>query len=95
MSEPLPEVLPADPLPLAARWIGEAVAVVKSATAMALATVDGAGHPAVRMVICRGFDASEGWLVFYTDRDSAKGHPGGKQSCVLSIHRLSRFYTIN
>lgn len=73
MSEPLPEVLPADPLPLAARWIGEAVAVVKSATAMALATVDGAGRPAVRMVICRGFDAVEGSLVFYTDRESAKG----------------------
>ena len=37
MSEPLPEILPADPLPLAARWIGEAAAAVKSATAMALA----------------------------------------------------------
>jgi len=73
VSEPLPEVLPADPLPLAARWIGEAAAAVKSATAMALATVDGAGHPAVRMVICRGFDAVEGSLVFYTDRESAKG----------------------
>ena len=24
------------------------------------------------MVICRGFDAREGWLVFYTDRQSAK-----------------------
>jgi pyridoxamine 5'-phosphate oxidase len=73
VSEPLPEVLPADPLPLAARWIGEAVAAVKSATAMALATVDEAGHPAVRMVICRGFDTVEGSLVFYTDRESAKG----------------------
>ncbi len=73
MSEPLPEVLPVDPLPLAARWIGEAAAAIKSATAMALATVDGAGHPGVRMVICRGFDAVEGSLVFYTDRESAKG----------------------
>lgn len=73
MSEPLPEILPADPLPLAARWIGEAVAVVKSATAMALATVDRDGRPAVRMVICRGFDAVAGSLVFYTDRESPKG----------------------
>jgi pyridoxamine 5'-phosphate oxidase len=71
--EPLPEVLPADPLPLAARWIGDAAAAVKSATAMALATVDGAGRPGVRMVICRGFDAVAGSLVFYTDRESAKG----------------------
>ena len=73
MSEPLPEILPADPLPLAARWIGEAVAAVKSATAMALATVDRDGRPTVRMVICRGFDAVAGSLVFYTDRESAKG----------------------
>ena len=73
MSEPLPEILPADPLPLAARWIGEAVAAVKSATAMALATVDRDGRPAVRMVICRGFDAVAGSLVFYTDRESPKG----------------------
>lgn len=73
MSEPLPEILPADPLPLAARWIGEAAAAVKSATAMALATVDGDGRPTVRMVICRGFDAVAGSLVFYTDRESAKG----------------------
>ncbi len=73
MSEPLPDILPADPLPLAARWIGEAAAAVKSATAMALATVDGDGRPTVRMVICRGFDAVAGSLVFYTDRESAKG----------------------
>jgi len=46
---------------------------VKSATAMALATVDGDGRPTVRMVICRGFDAVAGSLVFYTDRESAKG----------------------
>src|SRR5713226_8517455 len=25
------------------------------------------------MVLCRGFDAHAGWLVFYTDRESAKG----------------------
>jgi pyridoxamine 5'-phosphate oxidase len=73
VSEPLPEVLPADPMPLGARWIGDAVAAVKSATAMALATVDRDGRPAVRMVICRGFDAVEGSLVFYTDRESPKG----------------------
>jgi len=73
MREPLPEILPADPLPLVARWLEEAAPVVKSATAMALATVAGDGRPTVRMVICRGFDAVEGWLVFYTDRESVKG----------------------
>ena len=73
MAEPLPETLPADPLPLAARWLDEAGRVMKSATAMALATVDDEGRPGARMVICRGFDVAEGWLVFYTDRDSVKG----------------------
>ncbi len=73
MKEPLPEILPADPLPLVARWLEEAAPVVKSATAMALATVAADGRPTARMVICRGFDPTEGWLVFYTDRESAKG----------------------
>ena len=74
MKEPLPEPLPADPLPLMERWLAEAAQAVKTATAMALATVDADGNPAARMVICRGFDAKAGWLVFYTDRGSAKGH---------------------
>jgi len=40
---------------------------------MTLATVDPDGRPSARMVICRGFDPAEGWLVFYSDRDSRKG----------------------
>ena len=70
---PLPEPLPADPLPLVADWLAEAAARVRNSTSMALATVDPDGRPTARMVICRGFDARAGWLVFYTDRDSDKG----------------------
>ena len=73
MSEPLPEILPVDPLPLLAQWLEEARPVMKAPTAMALATVDAAGRPTVRMVICRGFDVGLGWLVFYSDRESTKG----------------------
>jgi pyridoxamine 5'-phosphate oxidase len=69
----LPDALPADPLPLVAAWMSEAAARVRNSTAMALATVDLAGRPTARMVICRGFDARAGWLVFYTDRESDKG----------------------
>jgi pyridoxamine 5'-phosphate oxidase len=72
VSAPLPEPLPADPLPLLQQWLAEASTTVRNATAMALATVEADGRPSVRMVIGRGFDASAGWLVFYTDRDSAK-----------------------
>jgi pyridoxamine 5'-phosphate oxidase len=39
---------------------------------MTLGTVDPDGRPSARMVICRGFDPTRGWLVFYTDRDSPK-----------------------
>lgn len=73
MRPPLPEPLPADPLPLVAAWMAEAAAAVRNSTSMALATVDPDGRPTARMVICRGFDARAGWLVFYTDRDSDKG----------------------
>jgi pyridoxamine 5'-phosphate oxidase len=40
---------------------------------MTLATVEPDGRPSARMVLCRGFDAGAGWIVFYTDRESAKG----------------------
>jgi pyridoxamine 5'-phosphate oxidase len=69
----LPDDLPPDPLPLVASWLEEATSEIRNATAMTLATVTPAGRPAARMVICRGFDSSAGWLVFYTDRESAKG----------------------
>jgi pyridoxamine 5'-phosphate oxidase len=72
-ASPLPEPLPADPLPLVAEWLAEAATRVRNSTSMALATVDPEGRPTARMVICRGFDARAGWLVFYTDRDSDKG----------------------
>ena len=70
---PLPDTLPADPLPLVAAWLAEAARAVRNSTSMTLATVGADGRPAARMVICRGFDAASGSFVFYTDRDSAKG----------------------
>ena len=73
MEPPLPEFLPDDPLPLVQAWLAEASAAARNATAMTLATVTADGRPAARMVICRGFDARAGWLVFYTDRESDKG----------------------
>src|SRR6266850_2603005 len=61
----LPDPLPDDPLPLVESWLKEAASVAKNATAMTLATVTPDGRAAARMVICRGFDARAGWLVFY------------------------------
>ncbi|MFQ5830030.1 MAG: pyridoxamine 5'-phosphate oxidase [Candidatus Methylomirabilia bacterium] len=70
---PLPEPLPADPLPVLTDWLAEDSAAIPNATAMTLATVEPDGRPSARMVICRGFDSSAGWFVFYTDRESPKG----------------------
>jgi pyridoxamine 5'-phosphate oxidase len=73
MSQPLPTDLPSNPLPLVADWLAEAERTIRSASTMALATTDPDGRPSARMVICRGFDAGAGWLVFYSDRPSRKG----------------------
>jgi pyridoxamine 5'-phosphate oxidase len=69
----LPEPLPEEPLGLLDVWLAEATASIRNAMAMTLATVEPDGRPSARMVICRGFDARAGSLVFYTDRESAKG----------------------
>ena len=74
MKPALPEPLPGDPLPLVQSWLDEASREIRNATSMALATAGPDGRPTARMVICRGFDVAAGWLVFYTDRESEKGH---------------------
>ena len=53
------------------RWMREAVETqVLEPNAMALATCDAGGQPAVRTVLLKGFD--ERGLVFFTNYDSAK-----------------------
>jgi pyridoxamine 5'-phosphate oxidase len=69
----LPDPLPTNPLPLVRRWIDDAEAAVRNATAMTLATTALDGSPSARMVICRGFDHDVGWFVFYSDQTSPKG----------------------
>jgi pyridoxamine 5'-phosphate oxidase len=91
--QPLPDLLPDDPLPVAKAWMDEAQRQIRNAGAFALATVDSRGRPTARMVICRGFDVDAGWLVFYTDRDSDKGvalaaHPWA--ACVFHWASLER-----
>jgi len=70
----LPDPLPADPMPLLARWLEEAQrrAGLPNPTAMALATVSAEGQPSVRQVLCKGLDQDSGSLVFYTNLRSPK-----------------------
>jgi len=71
----LVDPLPASPFALLARWLDEAKAAasVRNHDAIALATVDEAGAPQVRMVLARAFDFEAGSFSFYTNRDSPKG----------------------
>jgi pyridoxamine 5'-phosphate oxidase len=55
-----------------AQWYAEAQAAVKPLPeAAALATATGAGHPSLRMVLLKGYDARG--FVFYTNYRSRKG----------------------
>ena len=69
------EPLPADPFPIAAAWLAEAFAAKQQIDphAIALATVDEAGRPEVRFVLCKALEPESGALVFYTNKRSPKG----------------------
>ncbi len=62
-----------DPIVLFQEWIAQAAArsEILEPDAAALATVDSAGHPSVRMVLVRSAD--ERGFVFYTNLESRKG----------------------
>lgn len=63
----------ANPISLFGEWLAEAEASEPNdANAMALATVDPAGLPDVRMVLMKSYDANG--FVFFTNFESAKGH---------------------
>ncbi len=63
----------AEPLRLFAAWFEEARrSEPVNPEAMTLSTVDADGLPNARMVLLKGFD--ERGFVFYTNRDSVKGH---------------------
>jgi pyridoxamine 5'-phosphate oxidase len=71
-AEALPLLSEADPFALFNAWLAEALAKEPNdANAMALATVDEAGLPDVRMVLLK--DADTRGFVFYSNLESAKG----------------------
>ena len=60
-----------DPIAIFQQWLADATTQVPEPTAMALATVDAEGRPAVRMVLLKHADAHG--FVFYTNMESDKG----------------------
>ena len=71
----LPETLPADPLPLAAAWLAEAWSRrdQPNPNSMTLASVDAAGSPSARIVLCKEIVADAGYVAFYSNYHSRKG----------------------
>lgn len=81
-----------DPFAIARAWMAEAVQTEPNdPDAIALATVDAAGMPNVRMVLLREIEAAA--FVFYTNHDSRKGQEiaaSGKAAFVLHWKSLRR-----
>ena len=75
-----------DPFALFDAWFAEAQASeLNDPNAMALATADGAGRPAVRMVLLKGHGADG--FVFYTNRESNKaGDLAANMQAALLFH---------
>lgn len=72
----LPEPLPNEPFALLRAWLGDAARTkqVPNPDAMTLATATPSGHPSTRMVLCKAIESDIGALVFYSNRNSRKGH---------------------
>ncbi|WP_371060209.1 pyridoxamine 5'-phosphate oxidase [Rhodosalinus sp. 5P4] len=81
-----------DPFAIARAWLAEAEAQeINDPNAIALATVDEAGLPNVRMVLLKEIEADA--FVFYTNYDSAKGREiaaAGKAAFVIHWKSLRR-----
>lgn len=74
-TQALPSPLPPNPFSLVARWLAEAQqdAAQPNPNAMVLATVDAAGLPSARVVLCKEIEIARGSVVFYTNYESRKG----------------------
>jgi pyridoxamine 5'-phosphate oxidase len=81
-----------DPLGQVRRWLADAVAAgVLQPDAMALATATPDGRPSARMVLVKAVDQKG--LVFYTNRDSAKGRElaaNPRAAAILHWQQLQR-----
>jgi pyridoxamine 5'-phosphate oxidase len=72
----LPEPLPADPLSIFGDWLDHARSHSgqPNPDAMVLATVGSSGQPSARVVLCKQFILPAGYVVFFTNYESRKGH---------------------
>lgn len=76
LTRSLPGTLPSDPMPLFEQWFLEARtdAGLRNPDAMVVATSTPDGRPSARVVLCKALVVDPGYIVFYTNYDSRKGH---------------------
>jgi pyridoxamine 5'-phosphate oxidase len=91
----LPEKLPQDPMPTVRSWLDDArdSGELPNPDAMTLATVNSSGQPSARIVLCKSVVVDPGYVVFYTNFDSAKGQDiagSDKVACVFHWDALNR-----
>ena len=74
-TQSLPTPLPTNPFELVAQWLADAKcdAAQPNPNSMVLATVDDAGIPSARVVLCKEILIERGGIVFYTNYESRKG----------------------
>ena len=74
LDDRLPDELPNDPMHWAQSWLAAASEkqVQRNPNAMTLVTVDAGGNPSARVVLCKSFVADPGYVVLYTNYESAK-----------------------
>jgi pyridoxamine 5'-phosphate oxidase len=91
----LPSTLPDDPLPIFEHWLREAreQRVQPYPDSMVVATASPDGRPAARVVLCKKLVLDPGYVVFFTNYDSRKGHEidaNPRLAAVLHWDPLSR-----
>jgi pyridoxamine 5'-phosphate oxidase len=94
-TELLPDPLPAEPLVVAAEWLGQAWRERRqpNPNAMVLATATPEGFPSARVVLCKHIEPVPGFVVFYTNYQSRKGRElaaNGRAAVVMHWDHLHR-----
>jgi pyridoxamine 5'-phosphate oxidase len=85
----LPTELPSDPMHWAKAWLDEAMdkALQRNPNSMTAVTVDPAGQPSGRVVLCKAFVPDPGYVVFYTNYNSDKvRHLDANNKIALVFH---------
>ncbi len=72
----LPDRLPDNPMLWLEAWLAEATrrGDQPNPNSMTMVSLSEAGLPSARIVLCKGLIADPGFIVFYTNYDSRKGH---------------------